>query len=170
MQDSSSRVRNWKNPAMCTASSRVPGGQRWMPISPLFCHTFPPESRQSCHRSSLYMETDTSCVGTCINTTHTCLIDADIFALLSLNHMNVAEVCTVQTPAWAREGVWVKYFAGNRWLLRESQRQQWRSALFTPVHVGWHPTREEKTLYKQAWWNSWTSHTFTLVLFPHREW
>lgn len=146
MQDSSSGVRNWKNPATCTASSSVPWGKGWMPISLLFCHTFPPDSRQSCHRSSLYIESDTSCDGTCVNTTRTCLIDADVFVLFSVKHTNVADVCTVQTPAWTWEGVEVKYFTGNRWLLRGSQRQQWGSALFTPVHVCWLPTREEKTL------------------------
>lgn len=78
-QDSSSRVRNLKHPAMCTASSRAPGGARWMPISLLFCHTVPPVSRQSCHRYSLYMETDTSRCGTWVYTTRTCMIDAKHF-------------------------------------------------------------------------------------------
>lgn len=77
MQDSSSRARNLKHPAMCTASSRAPGGARWMPISLLFCHAVPPVSRQSCHRYSLYMETDTSRCGTWVNTTRTCMIDAE---------------------------------------------------------------------------------------------
>ncbi len=76
-QDSSSRARNLKHPAMCTASSRAPGGARWMPISLLFCHAVPPVSRQSCHRYSLYMETDTSRCGTWVNTTRTCMIDAE---------------------------------------------------------------------------------------------
>lgn len=48
-----------------------------MPISLLFCHAVPPVSRQSCHRYSLYMETDTSRCGTWVNTTHTCMIDAE---------------------------------------------------------------------------------------------
>lgn len=78
-QDSSSRVRNLKHPAMCTASSRAPGGARWMPISLLFCHAVPPVSRQSCHRCSLYMETDTSRCGTWVYTTRTCMIDAKHF-------------------------------------------------------------------------------------------
>lgn len=78
-QDSSSRVRNLKHPAMCTASSRAPGGARWMPISLLFCHAVPPVSRQSCHRYSLYMETDTSRCGTWVYTTRTCVIDAKHF-------------------------------------------------------------------------------------------
>lgn len=85
MQDSSSRERNLKHPAMCTASSGAPGGARWMPISLLFCHTASPVSRQSCHRSSLYMETDTSHYGTWVNTTHRCMIDAEaLFAWLPL--------------------------------------------------------------------------------------
>lgn len=64
---------------MCTASSRVPGGPRWMPISSLFCHAALPVSRQSCHRYSLYMETDTSRCGTWVYTTRTCMIDAKHF-------------------------------------------------------------------------------------------
>lgn len=78
MQDSSSRVRNLKHPVMCTASSRAPGGARWMPISLLFCHTVPPVSRQSCHRYNLYTETDTSRCGTSVNTPRTCMIDAQM--------------------------------------------------------------------------------------------
>ncbi len=63
---------------MCTASSRAPGGARWMPISLLFCHAVLPVSRQSCHRYSLYMETDTSRYGTWVNTTRTCMIDGEM--------------------------------------------------------------------------------------------
>ena len=84
MQDSSSRVRNLKHPAMCTASSRVPGGVRWMPISLLFCHAVSPVSRQSCHRSSLYVKTDTSCYGTWVNNTQLYDWRWDTFALLPL--------------------------------------------------------------------------------------
>lgn len=109
-QDSSSWVRNLKHPAMCTASSRVPGGARGMPISLLFCHAVPPVSRQSCHRYSLYIETDTSRCGTRVNTTHTCMIDAkSLFCLVaSTSYMNVAELCTVHTPTLSWEDVWFK--------------------------------------------------------------
>lgn len=136
MQDSSSRARNLKHPAMCTASSRAPGGERWMPISLLFCHAVPPVSRQSCHRYSLYMETDTFRRGTWVNTTCTCVIDAETLCLVAAaNHMNMAEVCTVQTPTLSWE-VWLKgCFTGDRQLLHvlQRQQQQWRSIPVNPM-------------------------------------
>lgn len=99
MQDSSSRVRNLKHPTMCTASSRAPGGARWMPISLLFCHTVPPVSRQSCHRYSLYMETDTSRCGTSVNTPRTCMIDAQMLLPACLCE---AHECGTSVPSWGR--------------------------------------------------------------------
>lgn len=84
-----------------------PGGLRWMPVSPLCCHAVPPVSRQSFHRYSLYMETDTSRCGTLwVYTTRTCVIDAK--TLLPGCRVNVAEVCTVQTPTPSWEAVRLK--------------------------------------------------------------
>lgn len=48
---------------------------RWMPISALFCYAVPPVKCKSCHRSRLYMKTDTSHCGTWVNTARTCVID-----------------------------------------------------------------------------------------------
>lgn len=78
-----------------------------MPVSPLCCHAVPPVSRQSFHRYSSYMETDTSRCGTLwVYTTRTCVIDAK--TLLPGCRVNVAEVCTVQTPTPSWEAVRLK--------------------------------------------------------------
>lgn len=61
-----------------------------MPISLLFCHSVPPVSRQSRHRSGWRMETDIARCGTRVNTPRTCVIDAE--ALVP----RVAEVCVAR--------------------------------------------------------------------------
>lgn len=72
------------------------------------------------------METDTSRCGTLwVYTTRTCVIDAK--TLLPGCRVNVAEVCTVQTPTPSWEAVRLKgCFTGNRQRRRVLRRRRQR--------------------------------------------
>lgn len=134
MQDSSYRARNLKHPAMCTASSRVPGGARWMPISLLFCRS------SSCQQTKLpqiqlvYGDWHLSLWDLGKHNTHLYDWRQNTFACLPLQTMNVAEVCTVQTPTLSWDEVWLKRcFTGDHQGFHVLQRQWQWSAPVTPM-------------------------------------